>query len=233
MARQYVDISALPRLLVRPRSTLEELRPHTGPLQGAFVALVLIVVAGVVDALVRWTISMLGSGDVHRVGLLSRFPSFTGVVLAFLAFLLLAALVFNLVARWGKARRPDAGTTVGLLGYAMFPVVILGIVISILLAYFGGQVGEFVDRTGSLAEDYSGWDSYWWLYYLLLLVTVLLGVRYQAKAASVANDSAGGRTLALTAVAWIISLVILVLVVEVWSLLSGDGWVDLPLLPFL
>lgn len=232
MAKPYVDIAALPRLLVRPRKTFEDLRPHTGPLQGAMVALVLIVVAAAVDALVRWIFSTFRSGDVHALGLLGRFPTFMGVVLGFIGFLLMAGIAYRLVAAHGKARRPDAGMTVGLMGYAMFPVVILGIAFSVVTTYYGGEVAAFVNETGGLVEDWGGWGEYWLVYYVLLLVMVLWGVRIQAKAAVVANESAGGRTLGLVLLAWVLSIVIWIVLIEIWFFVTEGEWVDLPWLPF-
>jgi hypothetical protein len=233
MPKPYVDLAALPRLLVRPRKTLEGLAPHTGPLQGAMVALVLIVVAGVVDALVRWLFSLFRSGDVHAMGLVGRFPTFVAVVLGFIGFLLMAGVSYRLVAGYGKARRPDAGQTLGLMGYAMFPVIILGIVISIVMTYYGGEVDRFLEGTGGQLEDWGGWGEYWLVYWVLLVVMLLWGVRFQAKAAAVANDSAGGRTLALVLAAWLLSLVLWVVVVQLWFLLTEGSFVDLPWLPFL
>jgi len=145
MAKPYVDIAALPRLLVRPRKTFEELAPHTGPLQGAMVAIVLIVVAGLVDALVRWLFTTVLGRDLHAVGLMGRFPTLFGVVLAFIGFLLMAGLSYRFVAAWGKAKRPDAGKTVGLMGYAMFPVILIGIAMSVLMTYFGGELAAFLE----------------------------------------------------------------------------------------
>ena len=233
MTKPYVDLAALPRLLVRPRKTFEELAPHTGPLQGAMVAIVLIVVAGVVDALVRWVFGLFRSGDVHPLGLIARFPTFLAIVMAFIGFLLMAGISYRLVAGYGKARHPDAGLTLGLMGYAMFPVIILGIVFSIVMTYYGGEVSAFLDETGGQLEDWGGWGEYWLVYWVLLLVMLLWGVRFQAKAAMVANDSAGGRTLALVLAAWVLSLVLWVVVVELWFLLTEGSFVDLPWLPFL
>jgi uncharacterized protein involved in cysteine biosynthesis len=228
MAKAYVDISALPRLLVRPRKTLEELRPHTGPLQGAMVALVLVVVAGVVDALVRWLFATFRSGDVHAMGLIGRFPTFLTIVIGFLGFLLMAGVSYRLVAAYGKARHPDAGLTVGLMGYAMFPVIILGMVISIVMTYYGGQLEAFIDETGGQVEDWGGWSQYWLVYWALLLVMLLWGVRFQAKAAVVANDSAGGRTLGLVLVAWVLSILLWIVMVQLWFLLTEGEFTDLP-----
>jgi predicted secreted protein len=233
MAKPYVDLAALPRLLVRPRKTFEELRPHTGPLQGALVALVLIVVAGVVDALIRWLFGLLRSGDIHAMGLIGRFPTFVAVVIGFIGFLLVAGVSYRLVAGYGKARRPDAGLTVGLMGYAMFPVIILGIVISIVMTYYGGEVDAFLEETGGQLEDWGGWGQYWLVYWILLLVMLLWGVRFQAKAAVVANDSAGGRTLLLVLAAWVLSIVLWVVMVQLWFLLTEGELVDLPWLPFI
>ena len=233
MAKPYVDIAALPRLLVRPRKTFEELRPHTGPLQGAMVALVLIVVAGVVDALVRWLFSLFRSGDVHALGLIGRFPTFLAILLGFIGFLLMAGIAYRLVAAYAKARRPDAGLTVGLMGYAMFPVVILGIAFSIVMTYYGGEVGRFVDESGGELEDWGGWGQYWLVYWVLLMVMVLWGVRIQAKAAAVANDSTSGRTLVMVLAAWVLSLIVWILMVEVWFLITEGEFVDLPWLPYL
>ena len=185
MAKPYVDIGALPRLLVRPRRTFEELRPHTGPLQGTIVALMLIALAGVVDLLVRWLFATFRSGDIHALGLLSRFPTLVGVVMAFLAFLLMVGISFKLVAAHGKSRRPDAGLTVGLMGYAMFPVVILAIAMNVIMTYYGSEVSAFVDETGGVLEDWGGWGQYWLVYWAFLLVMLLWGVRIQAKAAAV------------------------------------------------
>jgi hypothetical protein len=231
MAKPYVDISALPRLLVRPKSTFEDLRPHTGPLQGAMVALVLIVVAGVVDVLVKWLFSTFRSGDLHTLGLMGRFPTFIGVILGFIMFLLMAGIAYRLVADRGKARRPDAGTTVGLMGYAMFPVVILGIAISVVTTYYGGEVAAFTEETGGQLEDWAGWGEYWLVYYVLILVMVLWGVRIQAKAAVVANDSAGGRTLGLVLAAWVLSILVWIIAVQLWFLVTKGEWTDIPWLP--
>lgn len=230
MAR-YLDLRALPRLLVRPRRTFEDLRSHTGALQGAVVALVLIVVAGAVDALMRWLVGSLGSGELHRLGLLGQVPSLMTVVLAFLAFLLLTALVHAFVSRWGRPARPDPGMTVGLMGYAMFPVVIIGMAMSIVMAYYGSEVDAFVEDTGDLAGDYRGLAQYRVVYYVLLLVLVLWGVRVQSKAASVANESAGGRTLGCVAAAWLVSIVLWVVLLEAWSMLARGTWLDLPWSP--
>ncbi len=231
MAKPYVDIGALPRLLVRPRKTFEELRPHTGPLQGVIVALVLIVLAGVADAIVRWLFATFRSGDIHDLGLLGRFPTLVGVVLAFMMFLLMAGIAHRLVLAHGKARRPDPGLTVGLMGYAMFPVVILSIAISVVMTYYGSEVAAFVDETGGVLGDWGGWGEYWLVYWALLLVMVLWGVRIQAKAAAVANDSAGGRTLGLVLVAWMISILVWITVLQVWSLITEGEWADMPWLP--
>lgn len=231
MAKPYVDISALPRLLVRPRRTFEELRPHTGPLQGAMVALVLIVVAGVVDALVRWLFGTFRGGNVHVLGLMGRFPTFMGVVLGFLGFLLLTGLAYRLVAAHGKARRPDPGVTVGLMGYALFPVVILAIAMSVVMTYYGGEVAAFTEQTGGQLEDWGGWGEYWLVYWVFLLVIMLLGVRIQAKAVVVANDSAGGRTLGLVLVAWVLSILVWIVLVQVWSLVTEGEFADIPWLP--
>lgn len=228
MAKPYVDIGALPRLLVRPRKTFESLRPHTGSLQGALVALVLIVVAGVVDALIRWLFATFRSGDVHALGLIGRFPTILAIVIGFLGFLLMAGVSYRLVAAYGKARHPDAGLTVGLMGYAMFPIIILGIVISIVMTYYGGQVEAFIDDTGGQMEDWGGWGQFWLIYWALIIVMLLWGVRFQAKAAVVANDSAGGRTLALVLLAWVLSIVLLIMIVELWFFITDGKFVDLP-----
>jgi len=231
MAKPYVDVSALLRLLVRPKRTFEDLRSHTGPLQGALVALALIVVAGVADALVKWLFATIWSRDIHAMGLLGRFPSFVGVVLGFLGFLLMAGLVHRLVAASGRAKRPDLGMTVGLMGYAMFPVVIMGIAIGVVMTYYGGELTAFTEETGGQLEEWGGWAEYWLVYYVLLLVMVLWGVRIQAKAAAVANDSTGGRTLGLVLVAWVLSILVWIVLVQVFSLATGGGWVDIPWLP--
>jgi hypothetical protein len=233
MAKPYVDLAALPRLLLRPRKTFEELAPHTGPLQGALVALVLIVVAGVVDALVRWLFSLVWSGDVHAMGLVGRFPTVMAIVLGFIGFLLMAGVSYRLVAGYGRARRPDPGLTVGLMGYAMFPVIILAIVLSIVMTYYGGEADRFLEETGGQLEEWGGWGEYWLVYWVLLVVTLLLGVRFQAKAATVANDSAGGRTLLLVLAAWVLSIVLWVAVVQLWFLLTEGHFVDMPWLPFV
>jgi hypothetical protein len=228
MAKPYVDISALPRLLVRPRRTFEELAPHTGPLQGAMVALVLIVVAGLVDAVIKWLFATAGSGEVHAVGLAGRLPTFMGVVLGFIGFLLMAGLTFRFTAGLGKAKRPDAGKTVGLMGYAMFPVVILGIAMSVVMGYYGGEVASFIEGTGGLAEDWGGWGEFWLVYWIVLVVMILWGVRIQAKASAVANDSAGMRTLGSVVAAWVVSIVVWIVLVEVWFLVTEGELVDLP-----
>ena len=228
MAKPYVDVSALPRLMFRPRRTFEQLRPHTGPAQGAIVALILIAVAGVTDALVRWLFATVGSGEVHSIGLLGRLPTAMGVVLGFLVYLLIAGLTYKCIIGWGKAKRPDMGLTIGLMGYAMFPVVVLGIAISVIMAYYGGVVASFVEETGGLAEDWSGWGEYWLVYWLVLLVMVLWGMRIQAKAAVVANESAGGRTLGCVLVAWIVSLFVWILLVELWFLATEGELVGVP-----
>jgi len=175
--------------------------------------------------------STFWSGEVHTIGLLGRLPTAMGVVLGFLMYLLIAGLTYRFILGWGKAKRPDMGLTIGLMGYAMFPVVVLGIAISVVMAYFGGQVTSFVEETGGLAEDWDGWGNYWLVYWLVLLVLVLWGMRIQAKAASVANDSPGGRTLGCVLVAWIVSLFLWILIIEVWSLLTEGEFVDIPLLP--
>jgi hypothetical protein len=232
MAKPYVDIAALPRLLVRPRRTFEELRPHTGPLQGAMVALVLIVVAGVVDYLIRWIFSNIRGGASHQVvGMASRLPTLFGIVLAFVAFLLMAGLTYRFVAGWGQAKRPEAGMTVGLMGYAMFPVVILGIAMSVVMAYYSGEVERFVEGTGKVADDWGGWGQYWVIYWVMVLIVILWGVRIQAKAASVANDSPGMRTLGCVAAAWVASIVFWIVIMEAWLLLTTgefDGFTWLP-----
>ena len=231
MAKHHVDLGALPRLLVRPRRTLEGLRSHTGPLQGALVALVLVVLAGVVDALVRWLFSLFRSGDVHALALVGRFPAPLAIVLGFVMFLLMAGVSHRLVAAYGRARRPDPGMTVGLMGYAMFPVVILGIVISVVMTYYGGEVDRFLDETGGQLEDWGGWGEFWLVYWVLLLVLLLWGVRFQSRAAAVANDSAGGRTLLLVLAAWVLSLLLWVVMVELWFLVTEGELVDPPWLP--
>jgi len=233
MAKPYVDIAALPRLLVRPRKTFEELAPHTGPLQGAMVAIVLIVVAGLVDALVRWLFTTVLGRDLHAVGLMGRFPTLFGVVLAFIGFLLMAGLSYRFVAAWGKAKRPDAGKTVGLMGYAMFPVILIGIAMSVLMTYFGGELAAFLEGSGNQLEDWGGWGQYWLVYWLFVLVMVLIGIRVQAKAAGVANDSAGMRTLGAVAVAWVVSIVVWIVMVQLWFLVTEGEWVDLPWLPLI
>lgn len=233
MAKPYVDIGALPRLLVRPRRTFEELAPHTGPLQGSMVALVLIVVAGLVDALVRWLFTTVLGRDLHMIGLINRFPTFLAVVIAFIMFLLMAGLSYRFTASWGKASRPDPGMTVGLMGYAMFPVVIIGIAMSVLMTYFGGEVAAFLEGSGNRLEDWGGWGQYWLVYWLFVLVMVLWGIRVQAKAARVANDSAGMRTMGAVAAAWVVSIVLWVVIVQLWSLVTEGEWADLPWLPFL
>jgi hypothetical protein len=233
MAKPYVDIGALPRLLVRPRKTFEDLRPHTGPLQGAMVALVLIVVAGLVDALVRWLFTTVLGRDLHVVGLAGRFPTFVAVLVAFIMFLLMAGLSYRFTVSWGRAKHPDAGMTVGLMGYAMFPVIIIGIAMSVLMTYFGGQVAAFLEGTGTRLEDWGGWGQYWLVYWLFVLVMLLWGIRVQAKAARVANDSAGMRTMGAVAAAWVVSIVLWVVIVQLWSLVTEGEWVDLPWLPFI
>jgi hypothetical protein len=231
MAKPYVDIAALPKLLVRPKRTFEDLRSHTGPLQGAMVALVLIVVAGVVDLLIRWLFGLIRGGDVHAVGLVGNLPTFMGVVLAFVAFLLMAGLTYRFVAGWGQAKRPDAGVTVGLMGYAMFPVVILGIAMSVVMTYYGGEVGRFIEETGGVAEDWGGWGQYWLIYWVMVLVVILWGVRIQAKAATVANDSPGMRTLGCVAAAWIVCIVVWIVAIQAWVLLTEGEFADIPWLP--
>ncbi len=233
MAKPYVDISALPRLLVRPRRTFEELRPHTGPVQGVMVALMLIALAGVADAIVRWLFSTFRSGDIHNLGLLGRFPTLVTVVLAFLVFLLMVSISFRLVSAHGRARRPDAGLTVGLMGYAMFPMVIMAIAINVVMTYYGSEVSRFVDETGGVLEDWGGWGQYWLVYWALLLVMLLWGVRIQAKAAAVANDSAGMRTLGLVLAAWVLSILLWIVILQVWSLVTEGEWADIPWSPLL
>jgi hypothetical protein len=62
---------------------------------------------------------------------------------------------------------------------------------------------------------------------------LLWGVRFQAKAAVVANDSAGGRTMLLVLVAWVLSIVLWVVMVQLWFLVTEGKFVDLPWLSFV
>ena len=220
-----LDPGALPRLLVRPRRALEALWHHTGAIHGIVVAAVLIVATMLVQAILRWVYS----GEI--LGLLGRFSPLQGVLMGLLAFLLMVALTFLLVRAFGDARRPDAGMTCGLMGYAMFPVVVIGIILSVATAYYGDDLEAFRERTGSLAEEWTGWTQYWVVYYVLLVAMVLWGVRVQAIAASVANDSAPGRTLGLVLVAWLASALVWVLALEMYLWATRGEWAELPWLP--
>jgi hypothetical protein len=226
-----VDVSALPRLLVRPGRTFEQLWHHTGPLQGGIVALLLILAGTLVEVLLKWVVPGYGSSEVATLrGLLAPW---TGFVMAFLGFLFMSALVHGLVRSGGDARKPDLGMTVGLMGYAMFPVLVLGMALTVVSAYYGGEIDRFTEETGGLAEDWGGWTEYRVVYYVLLIVMVLWGVRIQAKAVGVANDSAGGRTLGLVLVAWAVGFIVWLALLQVWFLVTEGEWVDVPWLPLV
>jgi hypothetical protein len=237
------DGRALGRLLVQPRRAFEDLYDHTSVLTGGGVAIAIIVNTAMLNLFVYWFV--FESSDVYTSteynlsssrGIFSIDPIWTGLFLAGASFFLTSGIVYGLVRAGGDAKRPNPGKTLGLLGYAMFPAFLIGIVMAIVVAVFGADIIDYEEAIkgaeGSIGA-YELLEEFQLIYYALVVVMLLWGLRTHAAAASVANDSAPGRTLGLTLAAWVLSYTLLVVAIQAYYLVFEGGFAEIPWLPLM
>ena len=217
----HIDIGNLFKLLFRPRKAFEDLYDHTSSTQGWVLAILFIIISAVVAGLfMMWFLEDSGLSDE----VLDRIPSGSflwisqvlGVVMNLVVFYVVAWLISNFLKDPRRGMRPSLKKTIGLMGYAKFPALIIGILIAMVTPAYTVASIEFSLESenlepGELPEGFGEFCNQGLIYFGLILMVFLWGIWVHSHAVSVANDTKLGTAFTWTLVAWIIGGVISVI----------------------
>jgi hypothetical protein len=210
----YIDVGALFKLLFHPKEAFEDLYDHTTSTQGWILAIIFIVISGAIGLAVN--LAVLGTfdlpEDVATPGLTagSGLQSIIGIFTNILFFGLTAWLFYIFVK--DKARKPDMNKTIGLMGYAKFPMFIMGIIISILTALMLSTLGWDPDDPEAVADTVGALCGISAAIVGVGIVGFIWALWVHSHAQSVANDMASGTAMGYIFLTWFLVFLLMVVV---------------------
>jgi hypothetical protein len=220
--KPYIDVGALFRLLFHPKEAFEDLYDHTTSTQGWILAIIFIVVSGVVGLAAN--LAIVGSIDLpDEVGTpgvtaSSGLQSIIGIFTNILFFFLTAWLFFSFVK--DKARKPDMSKTIGLMGYAKFPMFIIGLVIAVLTPMLLLNTGWDPDNPDTIDDAVGGICAFTAAILGLSLLGFFWALWVHSHAQSVANDVSSGTAMGYMFLTWFLIFLLTIVVGVVIALVT-------------
>ncbi len=212
----YIDIGNLFKLLFRPKEAFEDLYDHTTGTQGAILAIIFIVIGAIVELVSN--LAIWGSFDlpddatvpgvVGASGALSIVGIFTSIVAFFMTAWMFHAFIKE------KARKPDLSKTMGMMGYAMFPAFLIGIIIAIAAPATLAGIDFDADPDAGVGT-LCGFLA---LVMVVGIIGVIWAVIVHSNAQSVANDISTGSAFGWLLLSWIIVGIIIAVIQAVIGL---------------
>jgi hypothetical protein len=207
------DLVNLFRVLFGPQQAFRDLYGHTNAVIGLVLAVVFATIGGALSLAISLAVDAgpeVFVGGFFFPGMEAEFAivSFGLGVLASVGIYLLATyLVYALLKSSRTTLKPNLGKTFGLVGYAKFPALLLGM----LSTTVAGAL-----TAGGL------WFTAEGVVLIIMLVTFVWALFVHSHAASVANDSSLSSAFGFTFLAWFITFLIMI-VVSVMAMFVGIG----------
>jgi len=221
-----IDLGALVRVMFRPRDAFRDLYGHTDARIGALVFVMLTLVEGLVVLGLNLTVlseaESTGIDVFASLGERIALVTFGITVATSLAvFLGVCHLVHALLRGTPTTLRPSLPKTIGLLGYAAMPGLVMGVLTTTVM----GAISVAV---------YSDWDATAWSILGLAVASLSLAavglvwsLWVQGHAVSVANDVSWGKSVGVVFIAYIvvgiIVFVFVALIIAMLGLSSFQG----------
>lgn len=221
-----LDLGALVSVLFRPRDAFRDLYGHTDSRMGLMVVVILTIIEG----LISLTLSLTVLSEAESTGF-SLYGSLAGgiAVVTFGAGIVTSLAMFIGVCYFAHALlksspttlRPNLDKTIGLLGYAAMPGLVMGVLNVVVVGSMSAALADPGDTNITAAVGYV----------ILTLVLALVGLIWslwvQGHAVSVANDAPWGKSALIVFVAsilvGIIVFVIAMLIVAIFGLATFQG----------
>jgi len=221
-----LDLGALVRVLFRPRDAFRDLYHHTDMRTGLLVFFVLTLVEGLIALALNLTVlsdaESTGLDMFTSIGERIAYVTF-GITLAtgLAMFIGVCYLVHALLRSSPTTVRPSLPKTMGLLGYAAMPGLVMGVLTTVVVGAISVTVYSDEDATpwtivGLAVASLS-----------LAVVSLIWSLWVQGHAVSVANDAPWGKSAGVVFVSYIvvgmIVLVITALIIAVFGFSSIQG----------
>jgi hypothetical protein len=221
----FIDVGNLFRLLFHPKEAFEDLYDHTTSTQGWILALVFIIVSAViglaVNLAVLGTIDLPEDVDTGFTTTASGLSSIVGIFTNILYFFITAWLFHTLVK--DRARRPDLNKTIGMMGYAKFPMFIIGILIALLTPLLLSSLGFDPDDPEAAIDAIGGICGISLAILGLSILGFVWSLWVHSQAQSVANDMESGSAMGWMFLTWFLVGLLSMAIGAVVGIATGTG----------
>ncbi len=205
----YIDIRNLFKLLFHPKEAFEDLYDHTGSSQGIVLALTFILLSAGISMFMMFAV--LGTLEVPEEatsvpgGSGSVTHSVIDAILGIVLFFVSAYLVFTFLK--SRGRRASKDKTIGMMGYARFPMFIIGLIIAIAMPFLIDSMDlEALENEDPDAESEAPQSILGGLSILAGLsgVGLVWSIWVNSHAQSVANDASLEKAAVSILITWVI-----------------------------
>jgi hypothetical protein len=222
----YIDVGNLFRLLFHPKEAFEDLYDHTTSTQGWTLAIIFIVISAVIGLALN--LAFLGTIDLPEDVDTTGFSTASGVgsiigIFTNILYFFITAWLFNTLIK-EKARRPDLGKTIGMMGYAKFPMFIITLIIAILTPLLLLNLGFDPEDPDAAIDALGNICGLTIAILVLSLVGFIWSLWVHSQAQSVANDMESGSAMGWMFLTWFLVGLLSAAIGAVVGIATGVGF---------
>ena len=215
-----IDLGALVRVLFRPRDAFRDLYHHTDMRTGLIVFFVLTLIEGLISLALNLTVlydaSSTGLDMFASLGERIAYVTFGITIGTGLAMFIGVCYLIHALMRGSRTTaRPSLPKTMGLLGYAAMPGLVMGVITTVVV---GG-----ISLALPSDSDVTAWSvlGLGVASLSLALVSIIWSLWVQGHAVSVANDAPWGKSAGTVFVSYIVVGMIVFVIAALFIAIVG------------